>query len=320
MARTVYSYQKYTNVVGGKDVLSKLRTFAVAQGWTSEYYHTSVEWASDGDGTYSFGHVSDEDHCSLYSDGYGNQDLRYRFKVANYDAQSDRINCYGIDPNYPNVDDTISTEPHLQNDWIATADYPWMSVPASTFPEMILVGNDKFISVSMLVSTVLVLHFAIGTIELIPEEQSDTEYHYCWPTQSDSGGQWYNLTAANGYWFSPLYVDSLWLDGARTSGGTNHAYMLRFSSAGTAYTRNWTRLDEVVALNSFSGYRTLVSNPCFRRNTSTGVWRMIGHTPNYFLKWSGLAFGDIITRGSEEYIVVPTLFTNSPTGCAFLVS
>ena len=80
---TLVNYAHHSAVTDSKDFLSKLRTFAVAQGWTGSDYHTSVTWDS--------GWISgDGDFLQLVSSCYGSCDKAvYRFYAYNDDTDHD---------------------------------------------------------------------------------------------------------------------------------------------------------------------------------------------------------------------------------------
>lgn len=320
MAREIYSYSKFTNVNGGSDVLSKLRTFALAQGWSVGYWHQNSIWSSDGDGTYSFAHAGSEDNLELRSNGYGLQNLVYRFRKSNNDALADWINMSMIDPNNDTINDTLSTAPYLQNreNWTSQV---YCSMPASSFPEMCLIGNDKVIYVHNRYNSIFCPSWGFGTPELIPEEGAvEDEFNWYW-IQNLTGTDWDQITspALAASWFGPFsnFTRNYYMN------GQSNLYEESFTTMFPNYLENWTdkwsQRQHLIMPNGFSGYRNIVSVPWFRENMSTGVFRCMGHSPIYYIPWAGLTWGELITRGSESYIVFPHLWTTSLYGVAWRV-
>lgn len=321
MARTIYTnYSKFTNVVGAKDVLAKIRTFAIANGWVSNYYHTSVRWLADGDGTYSYAHAGDDDVLELESSGYGGMTLVYRFKAYNYDGVSDRLEVYGIDPNNTTINESSPTEPQQQNDFNYITQY-YNSMPNSSFPEMCVIGNANIIGVHFRYNTIFCTFLAFGTPELIPEEQGETEFNFIWLTSNTTGTNWSVVSGPGdaAAWYTPFQNSNrnYYMDSAYNYVDQSFAQIV--VNYNEAWTDRWTQRQDLLAVNAFSGYRTLVSVPWFRKNQSTNVWRCVGHCPVYYLKWPGLTWGEVITRGVEQYLVFPMLFTTQSNGVAWRI-
>lgn len=321
MSRTIYTnYSKFTNINGASDVLAKLRTFALANGWAEEYYHTNVEWASDGDGTYSYGHAGDNDVLGLTSTGYGNMNLVVRFKAYNYDGSSDRIDMYMIDPNNATINYATATEPITQNDINYSTQY-FNSMPNSSFPEMCIIGNASVIYLHMRYNTIFCPSFGFGVPELIPAEQAEDEFNWVWVQGTTLQEDWYDVADkadCNNY-FTPFECNArnYYMDGAYTLVQTAGPQIaINFNEVFRDW---WSQRHDLIATNAFSGFRTLVSVPWFRKNSSTNVWRCVGHMPCYYVVWGGLTWGEIITRGSEQYLVFPTLFTTGDYGVAWRI-
>ena len=324
MARKVWNYSMFSNVNGGSDVLAKLRTFALANGWTAPYYETSVSWASDGDGTYSFAHAGDEDHLELRSNGYGGQTMIFRFRNDPQDAQSDHLFCMAIDPANGTVNESSSTRPDHQNDMNYTTD-EWNTIPNSSFPELVIVGDETFIAVHMRVTTLLTLTFAFGTYELLPGEQSTDDLIFWWNGCTTSAGNWYDYTTPGGVqyasFYTPLYAIAYnyYLDGTFYDNGRLKPFLRFPSYDGAAATFYWMDLRTRIAANNFSGFRTFISIPVAVINASS-VWRVIGHFPFYYIPWGGLDWGEIIYRGSEQYLALPVMWFNQKYGIAYRVA
>lgn len=331
MSKPEYTYQKFTNVNGGNDILSKLYTFAVAQGWTATYYETGKAWREDsGDpGTYIFSATEGgtlEDHLQLVSSGYGSQNLVYRFRVENYSINDDRVHFSAIDPTNSAIDDTIATQPDDQENW-QNYNYSYISTPNSTFPEMILVGNSKVIMVFLRVTSFVSLMFAFGTYELVPEWRDTDELNIHYAPANASGYPWTNLTNPDytgiSYYygiFSQNYTEAWW-EGAATAGGLyRNLYPANQIQYNDIWNTRWIDGEVLCAANGFSGFRTMVSSPVFVQNSSDDSWNHVGNLPVYRIKWNGLSYGEIITRGSDNYLCIPNFYTTSEFGAAIKVN
>jgi hypothetical protein len=85
-------------------------------------------------------------------------------------------------------------------------------VPLSTFDSMYLYGNEKFISMTLKVTSMSVITFTFGTCELFKSWESyengliflnavEYSYYYYDP-------QWYNIDAVPERWYIPFCGDS----------------------------------------------------------------------------------------------------------------
>lgn len=322
MARKVWStYSKFTNVAGAADVLSKLKTFCEANGWTTGYYAASVDWASDGDGTYSFAHAGDETHWQTYSNGYGNQDIYTRFKLDPWDAQSDNLNMGAINPADGSVNENISTEPYDQNNINYVSVDP-INLPNASFPEMCIIGDDKTIIVICRVTTILTITFGFGNIDLLSGEQGREDNIFWWFPQQITSPEWYERTSpiTTGSLYSPLMhvLRNYVVEGAYQL--TDSARNMSIVGPTGILSHYWANRAEIAAMNSFSGFRTMVSVPVLVKNQTTSVWRVIGHLPYYIIPWSGLTWGQTITRGAETYMVFPMVWSTTNYGCAYRIA
>jgi hypothetical protein len=329
MDRVTYAYQKLTSVSGGDGILSAINTFAVAQGWTATYYQTNKSWDDEAvPGYYDWGTEGTlEDHLELYSDGYGSQDLRFRFRNIIQSGTENRIQMRAIDPAYPSLDHTTSTYPTDQHDWTYTASYSYISVPAGSFPEMALVGNDKVIMVFLFVNSFTSYMFAFGSYELIPEFQdTDQLQMHFHPSNIVASGSWENLSDPDytylDYWYSCFYqLDRhTWWEDARSEASEGNFKLSARVNKEDTWAENWSDWSALCCINSFSGFRTFVSMGAFGKDSDAGTWNHVGHLPTYIIPWAGLEWGELITRGDDSYIVFPMFYVTQDFGVAIKVS
>ena len=74
----VLNYELHEKLADHHAMLSALKDFAVAQGWTNVFFNQNATWAHQGGGVYAFDPGA-ESFLILHSTGYGSQDLQYRF-------------------------------------------------------------------------------------------------------------------------------------------------------------------------------------------------------------------------------------------------
>lgn len=310
----IYNHTSHALPGGGKDFLNKLRVFLIAQGWTIETYLTSVEWLSDGDGTYSW-QAGNDDFLQVVSNGYGSQVLRYRFQVSYDAAHLSHFKFYPscIDPtNNGVVDDTISTQPRDQNNFTYVTGSTFMSIPASTFNTLHLFGNDKFILWVMVCTSTVTLSQCFGTMELFPEYRSTTELSYM-SVQCNTTG-----TGGPYYWDGNPISDSRFY-GPFTLRHTYNPHFIWYRGASRNYTtvkfnywyqsntiqNSWCNLIYARVVNAWTGKRVMFQ-PVMFGLLASGVWEPIGVHPCYALDAAGLTFAQTLQYGTEEFYTFQT--------------
>lgn len=336
-------YSRTASPSGLSDVIDKLATFANARGWTVEL-QAGRAWTEIGStGVYEWSVDSNEDFLEIQSNGYGSQDLIYRFRRVYIDSTEDTLWYKAIEPgtSYSTGD---SLHPCMQDAWNDGAGYQTnffkMSCPNITTPDVWFVGNDKFIAVHWKVAATYVPAFALGTIDLIPEFQDTDELNFFWPGQNFrdivADRNWADAVTYPLYWWSPYgyqcflstYGGIPWFyhNGAGGSYDTVMKNNVRYHQAaydddpgdpvgGKIY---FNVLHHCAVYNSFSQKRTLVRQTNYLQQGG-GTFVAIGHTPVYFINFEGLAPGDIINFSSEDYICFPAFFTNNVYGVAYKV-
>jgi len=331
MAREIMAYSKSTNVSGADGILTKIKTFALAQGWTIEYDESDVSWLYNDDvpGSEFYEWAAPDAGDPLFdrvigykSTGYGSQDLCFRFYVQDYDGSSDRIHMNGIIPGSTNIDDQLATPPHGQNRFNYSS-YGYMSMPNSTFPELLLVGNKKRICVHARVNSLITLFFWFGTPEMFhPEYVGETELSFMQHSQTTSSYEWYEVvsSAESTTYYPPYYIwdRAYYMDGS--SNQTDNLLPFQRYTANQQLFADWCDRGSLLVANAYSGFRTIVPSPLFRKHPVSDEYRNIGWVPSYLLYYQGLNWGDIVTRGTDQWIVVPHFFSTDWLGHGYKIA
>ncbi len=326
----ILDFETHTSVNGAKDLLARLRNFAIARGWTSVSYRTSVTWASIGGGQYGW-IAGDNDYLELFSSGYGSQSLRYRFKADPYDAQETHLLSGPIDPGYPNVETNTATSPELQHNWQSSG-YRTISLPTSTFPQCWFFGNERYVLVVVKVSSNAVISFAFGTFDLLEELQGTAQAQCIWPGGTNTslalaGFKWYNLESYEGNWYSAMSwqpaaasaAKVVWWEGAAQDETYYRLNLKIVRNDAQPHAGNFTRLPYAVCFNSFANQRPIIVPTVFLRNSS-GLYFPAGTLPVGYLVYQGLTMGETVRYATEEYLAFPNLLQTYKYGFAVRVA
>ena len=319
---SLLNYTKHVAPTSHKDILSKIRTFAVAQGWASDDYQTSVQWGWDG-AKYDW-ITGTEDFLQLSSNGYGSQDMivRFRWLATGVDPQAEVCYLGGIDPGAGTPDDTESQHPVDQDKWNSNRFYD-MSLSPGAITALWLFGNDKFIIAIMQMTETLVMMLYFGTVELFDSSEDEAYMvamsHFSNPTFYD----WHEAEDYDVYFQPPWWQQRhstyyIWYyDGG---GSGDFRYSAHFhSQSGEEKTGRFNRLDYAVAANNFTGKRTLIKPTVFLKRDSDGLWFPVGTFPFYAIEYAGLTIGQQLDYGSEEYLCFPNIFHSRKYGTAFRI-
>lgn len=180
---TVLNYAHHQNVNGGIDTLDKVRTFAVAQGWTQEQWIDGYRW----DTSSPFGFTVADANAGLLelsSNGYGSQTLECRMQIVYSSGRGVYYLNMGMtdgthwtDQQYP--------EPWAQNNKtyrLSESDgyttEPAMHIGTATYDDLWIFGDDKWICAVLSMDGVYVQYFHFGSMHMF----EDT------PTQGDCRG------------------------------------------------------------------------------------------------------------------------------------
>ena len=312
MSSQVYNYTKHTLPTGGKDALLKIRTFLLAQGWVSEYYETSVEWGSDGGGGYQW-NAGNDDYLQMSSNGHGGQTLRIRLYVWYDSGHTTHFRFYNnlIDPTASSAPDSnSSTPPYAQDRMYSRGDYSFVSVPSGTFNELYIFGNHNYCLVLFRCTTTSMVQINFGLPELFPEYRG-YDIAYSSPGQNNVSGFYWEMIDLNQnqkYFYYPFILatgyDTMWIGDVGYN--VNEMRINTYPGPGNtdSLVKYWMYMNDLIQVNSFTGKRILYQPMMLIKNDSE-QWEYIGHHPCYVVKMAGLAVGEIIDYGDEQYICFP---------------
>lgn len=327
---SLLNYQVHYNPTSHKDVLSKFRAFALAQGWTIDKYETSKDWLWDG-AKYDW-LAGNTDFLQIYSNGYGSQDLifRFHFEGTGVDGQSEGSYITGINPNERTPDDQISTKPYLQDEYMGSRNVNTNTLPPGAHVALWLFGNDKHLIAVDQVSASIVIMWFVGTFELFNPGMATVAF--CRATFIYTSGatvwKWYQAESYPNQYVSPWdtysssasysYYHQYWWDGAWQN-GERIKPNISFNGSDAVQLHVFNSLSRAVRANTFTGKRVLIKPTYFGKRVSDDVWMPIGTLPFYRIESSGLQIGESVTYGSEEYLVFPNTFPSRKYGQAFRI-
>lgn len=314
---SLLNYTYHASPTSHKDVLSKLRTFAIAQGWSSDEYLTNKGWSN--------GWISGTaDFLQLSTNGYGTQDaiFRFYFEGAGVDALCEPCRFRGITPGSGTYNPTSATNAVDQNNYNNWATYNMPQLPSGTHVGVWFFGNDKFIMCIDRVSTTTCVSWMFG----VPELFDTTDVCYCIQTSLLSNNtKYYNINTQPSYWnapwnevvslssASPYYYDGAYAQASGIKLSSSISYSdTQGGSAG------FTTLFPMLQKNVYSGKRVLIKPTIFGKLQSA-LWKPVGTLPLYHLNYDGLTFGEQIIYGSETYICFPNCIQSRKYGVAFRI-
>lgn len=339
MSGRTYEYEVYSNVAGCEDLISKLRSFALANGWSSLEYQTNVEWADSGGWQWISG---TEDFLDIRSTGYGNQALRYRFRVRTDSAvtgsASDHwVNASGqLDINYS----AISTHPLGQDRWGWFAnDYGKMVLPSGSIYKVHFIGDENIIVCVMELSPLVSWSFGVGTWELFPEFQNTDQammYRNAINTyQVDDWQAFINSTTSNRDHFStwcgdmyvaymtshtPWYMWDKAFDYLEACDSLECRNCVDAVDTGNLAGRG-LRQRRLLGSNPFSNARPMIQPALYLENPNQGDRNVcVGMEPYYYCVFTGLSVGQFLEHGTDTYVVFPWVDYHRTIGWAMKVN
>lgn len=325
---SLLNYQVHYNPTSHKDVLSKFKAFALARGWAIDKYETSKDWLWDsGNSKYDW-LAGNSDFLQIYSNGYGSQNLVFRFhwEGTGADAQSEWCYVTGVDPNERTPDDQSSTKPYLQDGYTGTYTNR-EGLPSGSHIALWLFGNDKFLIAVDQVSADIVLMWYTGTFELFHESMS-TVALACVTQWNLPMRPWYEAKTYAQYFTSPwdnwhttiaAQYRKYWWDGNKV-GGERFRPNIAFTYQDNLRTGlAFNSLSRVVRANNFTGKRVLLKPVYFGKRHADDLWMPVGTLPVYRIESAGLQIGENVKYGSEEYLVFPNTFPSRKYGTAFRI-
>lgn len=329
MSQQIYNYTKHTLPGGGKDVLNKLRTFLVGEGWTQEDYQTSVVWGSDGGGGYQW-NAGNDDFLQMVSYGYGGQTLRVRIYVEYDSGYLNQFKWYltMVDPTVAGAPDSGSaTTPVNQNRMGNRTYYNWMSVPSSTFNEVYLIGNDKYCCVVFRCTSTVVIQSSFGLPELLPEYRGyDLSYGPPGASRTSSHYYWDEIDAGLDHdkFFYPFInsssFDFMWLgDESYDTAKFRNNTSIGTGANDATLAERWNNMEDIIYVNAYTGKRVLFQPQMFIKNDSD-QWEFIGHHPCHVLQGTGISIAEILKYGVDEYLTFPICAFGKPWAFAMRVA
>lgn len=334
---TLVNYAYHTNVTDSKDWLSKLRTFAVAQGWNGSDYQTSVEWDA-GTGWIS----GDGDFLQLHSTCYGNCDKAvYRFYAYNIDTDRDQLkNTAHTTSVYDNNTNPVGSGTYKgQDGWGAMDYFRGTSMPSSVhgIDKAWFFGNQYYIYAICQYDDYLLPTWHLGTLDLYPEHQSRTDCAFCgWSNFQGYDIDDYAWDVRNeDKWFPGLLCDGeedtsvfdvVYFTGigqCRAIEGTAYSYYLSWvgpqSRPGQEF-GSWNFCKNTPRVTGYSAIRVGFKADFIAKNTGSGNMVPLGKTPFYVIPFAGLETGESITTDGKTYLCFPFGFTYMKIGYAFRIA
>lgn len=316
---SLLNYTYHASPTSHKDVLSKLRTFAVAQGWSSDEYLTNKGWSN--------GWIAGTaDFLQLSTNGYGTQDaiVRFYFEGAGVDALCEPCRFRGTLPGKGTYNPTSATNAVDQDTYYSYGLFNMPQLPSGNHVGVWFFGNDKFIMCIDRVSTTTCVSWMFG----IPELFDTTDVFYGIQTSAINGvsnPKYYNINTQPTYWNAPwneIFAASstipYYYDGAGlTIGKVKLSSSISYSDTQGA-SAGFTTLFPMLQKNVYSGKRVLIKPTIFGKLQSD-LWKPVGTLPLYHLNYDGLTFGEQIVYGAETYICFPNCIQSRKYGVAFRI-
>jgi len=328
---TLVNYSYHANPSSHHDVLAKLKTFAEANGWTSNYYNNQNKiWGATGSSP-PYGWISgSESHLSLSSTGYGSNDLHMRFRceATGSDPSAEIWWMSGINPGTSTTPDgSSSTEPQLQNSYTSHLRQKIYLSPG-TMSAVWFFGNARFVMIALAIDTSFMCFMHFGMPEMFKTNSTNTFYrcntghHWDSPTFS----KWYDAFTYPTRWRFPheykgnITYPSSWDVAAGNNHPTWHwSTACNLQAEGQATPGYFNNCIGAIKLNPWTGKRTMINPVVFLQREIDSVWFPVGYWPWFYTPFGGLGFGDTLTYGSEEYLVFPDYFSTRTNGIAFRV-
>lgn len=299
---SVLNYEIWNDLADGKAVLAKLKDFAVAQGWTNAEYQTSKAWTNTGGGVYGWT-AGTEDFLILTSAGFGAQSLQFRIRVfpTSGDALDNTFEIQGHKG--ATTYGTDSVHPIVKTATVWTINRPWHSLPSSTIPVTWLFGNSKFLMVICKVDDQYTVCIPFGSPDLVDPAETECDFL---PWQSSTYGstqKWYNHNMTIP--FDLATTDVIYFDGAR-KGSTGSVNFVLTNTTGNVTNFKFGSYGLGVRQNNYSLIRPIFKQKIWVQKASDSRYRMVGTSWVYRVWTEGIAIGQKIKYGSDEYLFFPS--------------
>ncbi len=324
---SLLAYQSHASPFSHKDILQKIKVFAVAQGWTLDWEELNVEWTSQGGGVYAFD-PGNHDYLQLSSAGYGNQNIRIRIKAegTGVDPQHEYIKAPTIDPTNFAIDYNSSVDPISQNNVSHWGVSQITQSPAAT-PYLYLFGNDKIIFIASQMTTTYVIFLMFGSVELFDQTRSD-----CFGTWAGYYGngthKWYEMAVYSPFFGIPGYLMSgtwsnyttMWGEGQIANGQRCRCSPYLAAGHSDVTYNYWGGNDTMFYKNDWTGKRVTVKPTVFLKKRADDVWEPVGMFPFHYINFQGLVIGQELPYGTEVYKIFPNVRNERKFGCALRIT
>jgi len=325
------NYQAYSTPASGKEMLQNIAAKASAWGWTLGEDKTGADYGWVQTTGWSLA-AGDQRFLQLENGTISehSQQLCYRFVVDNDATYDDILKVSGIpyaDKTYDINDayDPCEQDHYNGRNTQGSADFRSASIPDSSFNNMWIFGDEKFIAVVCQVDSDHVYSFAFGLPELIPEFKSRSDlmgvwiggstYQYKWSDMDSSPTQFWPFcspeheTAANGY---DRYI---YWDSAGRTHTDDYLHNFYLHNDQPVYdSMHWSstpgeglgmRMELGMRMISYNNFRMVQKPAMFIRDTASSKFYMFGTLPVYHFPYSGLTIGEEVDWGGSTYIVFP---------------
>lgn len=341
------NYVEHANPTGIKDVLDKIRAFAVSQGWVQEEWLQNKRWYQNS----PYGWVDSEngDYLCLSSSGYGNQNLIAKLELNMHKTNMGPAIAVNM---CSSKDYTLQLLwPHRQNVRVdlfgtrsdSTEFYGW-SLPASQMERLWIFGDEKWICAIVNIDGTYFTLMHFGSFQIFDTASSEGDVtgrsmiygsgpkdwnEYASGDKVPCGlfNQWGQYCSTNsfahyqrpfGMWYGGRDITPPGAFGSINAaiGGTlfeTNVY------GGAAHTLILPYRYALVR-NVFSGRRVLLKQLYFHLRSGDSVWEPICQSPCYFCNFEGLSPGELLVYGDEEYLVFPVGPYITDRGIAFRVA
>jgi len=303
---SLMNYQLYTTVTH-HDVISHVKTFALAQGWTIAEYQADKIWEDQGGGTYGWSPGS-EYFLAMQSAGYGSQTLHFRLRsqAESTDANHEWIDFGCNKSGETSINTADLTHPVFQNN-LKLSTSQAASFKPTNITKLWIFGDIKHIIVIAQFDANFVQMLTFGTTELF--DTSEAEGAWCGhPSDNTNPAQskWYEYDNYPTVYLCPYDgAESVLYDGVlkESTAYANNCYTNKENEALGEY----TRLSRAVRNNNYSGRRMLVKPTVWLQRDIDSVFFPIGQLPIYRVFHPGLTIGEEIQFGTEKYLCFPPM-------------
>lgn len=316
---TVLAYQYVPSFADHILFFEGLKDFCLARGWTIDDWRTNVEWKHDGEEYTWVGGA--EAFLKLHSDGYGSQQLNFKFRILALGTFPDWESFYYngfTDANFPE-DPGDSTNPAQEDIWsrgIKSSIHPNNIGPVWFF------GNDKFIfvvyrvwetdrSLTIYDITDTYNFICFGSLELL-DTTTDEGMMCCVAHSGTQGYEWNRTRSMIPFSFNMAKTLYLW---------GNPIDLIRSDMHDPDRNNLITYVNYTPLLVTRYSYndRFLRKTFVYGSDVSIPAYKPIGKVPFYRTNVYGLEPGEMIEIDGKKFLCFPNGGRNYNAGCAIRI-